>query len=136
MGTMGIGLAQGDAGLFEASRGQGAAGGSGPALQSGIWVLPYGVFSSRTFPEVPKKTRHPGRHCPRGAHCQLADTSEGRQSPGGGRRHAQPTGQAAPAHPSGLGVCSASRRGCVWLRARVSVVGGGGPPSCSIRPFY
>lgn len=36
MGTMGIGLAQGDAGLFEASWGQGAAGGSGPALQSGF----------------------------------------------------------------------------------------------------
>ncbi|CAM9593006.1 unnamed protein product [Rangifer tarandus platyrhynchus] len=40
---------------------------------------------------------------------------------------AQPEGQAAPAHPSGLGVCSASRRGCVSARACVSAVGGGGP---------
>lgn len=40
---------------------------------------------------------------------------------------AQPEGQAAPAQPSGLSVCSASRRGCVSARACVSVVGGGGP---------
>lgn len=72
-------------------------GSSGVRACAAIWVLPYGMFSSRTFPEVPEKTRHPGRQGPRSADCQLADTSEGRQSPGGGRR---PRPARGPGRPS------------------------------------
>lgn len=111
-----------------------AAGGS----RAQIWVLPYGVFSSRAFAAAPEKTGHPGRRWPRVRLAFLpallrADRSLRR----GGHRRAQPARgppqlthpAAACAQPPAGGVC-----GCTG--PCVSVVGGGGPPSCSIRPFY
>lgn len=59
-----------------ASLRQGRGGGRELACVS-IWVLPYGVFSSRAFPEVPEKTRHPGPHRQLGTDCQPANPSEG-----------------------------------------------------------
>ncbi|XP_059022954.1 homeobox protein Hox-D9 isoform X3 [Mustela lutreola] len=117
-----------------------AAGGGRERACASIWVLPYGVFSSRASPAAPEKDKAswppPSPRCLR---CSLPALPRAHRSPSGGRRSTQSAGRAAPAHPSGRGVCLASRRGSVWLRGRVTECsaaresqGSGGPEfSCN-----
>lgn len=119
-----------------ASSRQGWGGGWERACAS-IWVLPYGVFSSRAFPAAPEKTRHPGRHCLRGAYSTACRHFRGHteappvasEAPSRRARPPQLTLRAAAcAQPHVGGVC-----GC----AGVCECGRGRrPSSCSIRPFY
>ena len=119
-----------------ASSRQGWGGGWERACAS-IWVLPYAVFSSRAFPAAPEKTRHPGRHCLRGAYSTACRHFRGhteappvaREAPSRRARPPQLTLRAAAcAQPHVGGVC-----GC----AGVCECGRGRrPSSCSIRPFY
>lgn len=121
--NQGSGLAQGM--LFRwpfLRQGRGGSGCAGLRCYAGsaLWHAP-----SRTFPEVPEKTRHPGRQGPRSADCQLADTSEGRQSLGGGPAAPSPGARPPQLNPP-ASACAQPHVGGVSARACVSVVGGGG----------
>lgn len=92
------------------------AGGRGS--RAGIWGLPRGVFSCRAFAGVLEKT---GTRPPLSARVRLASCQpfRGQTEARAAVATVAPSLGATPAHPSGRGVCSASRWGCMWPHGRV-----------------
>lgn len=110
-------------------------GGSGPALALGF--CPVACSLPGPFRQPRRRQGILAAAVPAVPTLQPASTSEGTQKPQ----------RWPPPHPVGGPGCPSSPLGPprvlsltsgVWVAARacVSVVGGGGPPSCSIRPFY
>lgn len=114
-----------------------AAGGGreGPALGFGFCPLACSLTGPLQQPR--RKTRHPGRHRPRGAYAAVCQHFRGHTEAPAEAAEAPSRRAGLPSSPLGpWRVLSLTSGECVAARACVSVLGGGGPPSCSIRPFY